>query len=158
MARIKPVAISEEIRTSLKDTTFPTLELASIPTGKDIRRLQLTDLFPMATVEFVSSVQRPVGMNKAMEGIYGLSIYIAFLYESGADPNLQKLTYSEEVWDFICDNHEGQNYKLFIVADGGELPSIDYKPQEEMEYLRSNIPIAVFKISLAVREGVTYQL
>ncbi len=136
---------------------WPTIELATIPTGGDPRRLTTQDQFPQMVVQITSSVQAPAGLNKAMLGVYGLAIFFAFMLEDGEDPNLQKLQRSEEIWDFICTHHEGDTYSLFM-TDKGDAPAIDYYPMEEMVLQQMNQKLALIKFTFPLKSPATYFL
>lgn len=170
MARTKAPEISLELRQKLYDdrNTFTTFTLATIPNGRDPRRLSINDTFPQVVIHINSTIVVPKSIGHSpgfggggIVGVYGTAVYLAFLYGSGDDVNFLKLQRGTELLEWILDHWQGDNYQILINTgnnDESGLPSVDYVPIEERIYENQDQPIALLKIELAVRQRTTVQV
>lgn len=110
------------------------------------------------SVRIASSLMMPAGLNKVMQAFHGVSFTLAFRHVDGIDPNLQKLTYAEEFWDFICDNWDGSTYKFFVTAKGEAHPNFNYEPNEEKSFDGAGHDIVMWKLEMAVAELLMFQV
>jgi hypothetical protein len=163
--RLKSADISAELRESLAGYAFDTLDLKSVPTGKDPRILNIEeDDFPQAIVQFASSLIIPSGLGGAATSVYGVSVFLTFLYGDDEDPNLLKLNYADELAEWFFDSREGTNYKIMMNDQNQGNPSFDMAPNEETYYLgrgsdRPNMQhVAMLKFEFALTRKTTFSI
>ena len=159
MARLKTRDISQELRNLLANHVFTSFTPVDIPTGRDPRRLQQTDDFPMLMVHVASTVAGPHGIGGSAKAWHGVRIFWADKYLDNEDVNEKKLAAAEELFDFLCLNYCGATYKLFVADEEGSLqgwPTIDYEPLEEQAY--EDHDICLLKIEFAVRQISTFSI
>lgn len=160
MSRLLSQSISEAIRTAAAAATWTSLgTLAAIPTGRDPRAYVEDSRFPQIVIQLTGTKVRPRSIGGGLEAGHRLVLWALFAYDDGQDLNLAKLAVGEELFDFVCDNRAGTNYRLLASdgPEGGDI-TIDYDTAEEIDFLAAGMSVAVVRLECPLTQRPIFNI